>query len=240
MYKFIKQLRILSLLLCLPLAGCLDVDQELWVYGDGSGRMKIELGLHGQTGTSQGNGNAGNNRCDGYFEEKSILEKHEGVESVERKSYIEGGVFYCVADIKVSDFTLLQTVQEASLRGSAIDANRNAFQSEFTLTNKDGHGYFRLHVRNQAADPDKHKLLQHVEQFTNVLTGSMMTGRYWSVTLHTPDLLDANGTKNEDSKTATWRVPLYDLLVDEHYAFDMQATFEVNKPWYKKIWNWMI
>ena len=66
-----------------------------------------------------------------------------------------------------------------------------------------------------------------------------MSGRYWTVTLHTPKLIDENGERSEDGKTVSWRVPLYDLLLDKDYAFDMQARFEVNQPWYKKLWNWM-
>jgi len=238
MHNFIKRLRILSLLLCLPLTGCLDVAQELWVYGDGSGRMKIVIGLYEQLMQGQVRDDS---TCDSFFEEKSLMEKREGVESAEYKSYKEGGVFYCVADIKVSDFQQLKTLQDESLKGSSIDAYRDSFLREFSLNNvEDGRGYFRQHISNHAGDASKQNLQAHAEQLANTIMGRLMTGRYWTVTLHTPGLLEANGTASEDNTTVSWRVPLYDLLIDEQYAFDMQATFEVNVPWYKKIWNWMI
>ena len=72
-----------------------------------------------------------------------------------------------------------------------------------------------------------------------MIMGHMMTGRYWTLTLHSPKIVTANGKISEDKKTVSWRVPLYDLLINEQYAFDMQATFYVNVPWYKKFWNWM-
>jgi len=233
-------LRILSLLLCLPLVGCLDVDQELWVNGDGSGRMKIVIGLHEQLMLMQGR-SSNDSTCRSFFEEKELMEKREGVESAEYKSYKEGGVFYCSADIKVSDYLQLKTLQDASLKASSIDVYRDSFLREFSLNNlEDGRGFFRQHVSNHAGDASKQNFQAHAEQFANTIMGRMMTGRYWSVRLHTPGILEASGTISEDNKTVSWRVPLYDLLIDEHYAFDMQARFEVNVPWYKKIWNWMI
>jgi len=224
--------------MCLPLTGCLDVAQELWVYGDGSGRMNIVIGLHEQLMQGQVRDDS---TCDSFFEEKSLMEKREGVESAEYKSYKEGGVFYCAADIKLSDFKQLKTLQDESLKGSSIDAYRDSFLREFSLNYvDDGSGYFRQHISNHAGDASKQNLQAHAEQLANTIMGRLMTGRYWTVTLHTPGLLEANGTVSEDNTTVSWRVPLYDLLIDEQYAFDMQATFEVNVPWYKKIWNWMI
>ena len=239
MRNYIKRLRILSLLLCLPLTGCLDVAQELWINSDGSGRMKIEIGLHEQLMLMQGK-TRDDSTCDSFFEEKALMEEREGVESAEYKSYKEGGVFYCVADIKVSDYTQLKTLQDESLKASSIDTYRDSFLREFSLRSLDeGNGFFRQHVSNHAGDASKQNFQAHAEQLANTIMGRMMTGRYWSVTFHTPGLLEANGTVSEDNKTVSWRVPLYDLLIDEQYAFDMQATFEANVPWYKKIWNWM-
>lgn len=229
----------LALLLCLPLAGCLDVNQEIWVYDDGRGRMTTEVGLHEQLMLMQGK-QSDESVCDSFFEKKEFLEKQADVESVVYKTYKQGGVFYCVSDIRVSDFTKLTNLQDASLKGSAIEANKDDFQTEFSLKlQQDGNGFFRQHIRNQSGDPGKHKLEAHAEKFTNVIMGHLMTGRYWSLTLHTPKIVDANAKISEDNKTVSWRVPLYDLLTDEQYAFDMQASFEVKIPWYKKFWNWI-
>lgn len=239
MFIFSKWARFVGLLLCLPLAGCLDVHQEFWVYKDGSGRMKNELGLHDQLMRMRGD-KTDESACDQFFEEKQQLEQRDGVELVETSTYKEGGVFYCVMDIRVNDFTLLVDLQRESLKENAIEANKDDFQTEFTLKRMDnGNGFFRKHIRNRSADPGKHKLESHTEQLSNMLMGQLMTGRYWSVELHTPKILESNGKTSEDNKTVSWRVPLYDLLTDEQYAFDMQATFEVNVPWYKKIWNWI-
>lgn len=239
MYIFSKWLRIIGLMLCLPLAGCLDVNQEVWVYEDGRGRMKTELGLHEQFMRMRGE-MTDESACDRFFVKKQQLEKGQGVESVGSSTYKEGGVFYCVMDIRVNDFTRLVDLQRESLKENAIEANKDDFQTEFTLKLLDnGNGFFRKHIRNQSADPGKHKLESHTEQLSNLLMGQLMTGRYWTVYLHTPKIIEANGRLSEDNKTVSWRVPLYDLLTDEQYAFDMQATFEVNVPWYRKIWNWI-
>jgi hypothetical protein len=172
--------------------------------------------------------------------DKTSLEKREGVESVSYRSYKEGGVFFCVADISVTDFSLLQQLQNEALKSDNVEGYLHDFQTEFSLKHlKDDDGYFRQHIRNRAGDEGKSKLEAGAEQFTNSLMGRMMTGRYWTVTLHTPKLIEGNGKLSEDKKTVSWRMPLYDLLLDEDYAYDMQASFEVKQTWYEKLWNWM-
>ena len=238
-YKLTKILRSIGLLLCLPLTGCLDVAQELWVYEDGRGRIKTEIGLHEQLMLIKGR-QSDEQVCDDLFEEKQILEKREGVESVEYKSYKEAGVLFCAADISVSNFILLASLQDESLKEGKLGALKNAFQAEFSIEElDDGNWFFRQHIRNQASAPDKHKLESQAELLTGSIMGRLMTGRYWSMTLHAPTIVETNGELSDKNKTVSWRVPLYDLLIDEHYAFDMQAKFETNVPWYKKFWNWM-
>jgi len=237
MSKLPKGLRVLSLLLCLPLTGCLDVAQELWIYEDGGGRMKTVLGLHDEVLLAQGR-NSDDPACEQFFASKQVLEQREGVESVEYKTYKEGGVLYCVADITVSNFTQLASLQDDSLVESEFATAKDNYQTEFSLKSLTaGYGAFRQHIRNQTSDPGRDKLLAQAEQFTNVLTARLLAGHYWSVTLHAPKITEANGERSEDETTVSWRVPLYDLLNDEQYAFDIQASFEVNVPWYKELWD---
>jgi len=235
-----KGLRIVGLLLCLPLAGCIDITQELWVYEDGSGRMKTVLGLHDELLIAQGH-KKDQSACGNFFKDKPVLAEREGVESVEYKSYIEGGVVFCEADIKVSDFILLAKLQDETLADRELVTTKDNYQVEFSLkTPATGSGSFRQHIRNPTSAEGRDKLLARAEQFTNVLRARLMAGRYWSVTLHAPKITEANNGLSDNETTVSWRVPLYDLLNDEQYAFDMQATFEVDVPWYKKLWDMII
>jgi hypothetical protein len=147
---------------------------------------------------------------------------------------------YCVADVTVDDFKFLSVAQDASVTQSHIGMNKEDYLAEFSMNAlKDGKGHFREHIRNNAGDTRKPLLESYAEQFSNAMMGRMMAGRYWTVILHTPKIIEASGELSEDSKTVSWRVPLYDLLNDPEYAFDMQAKFEVDIPWYKKLWNWI-
>ena len=221
----------------LCLFGCVDIEQEIWIKSDASAQLQHRVGLYEPYLVAQGV-EAKAATCTQFYESKTVLMAHAEISSVELNSYMEGGVFYCEQMISLQDYTHLEQVQAWALNGSQIESLKNDFLTEFTLRKQpDGQGMFRQHIRNKSSDSGKSILESHAEHLTNTLMGHLFSGRYWTTTLHTFKIDETNGTLSEDQTSVTWRVALYDLMLNQDYTLDMQAKFIAQPAWYKRLWH---
>jgi hypothetical protein len=235
--KYLKKLSSLWLLACsVLLTGCFDMAQDLWINQDGSGRMRYQLGISEQLAAMSGESDV----CAGFYQDKTTLEHYPGVQTVAYDSKHEGGVQYCIVDITVKHFSDLVQLQTHVMKDSMPARHQAEFQTSMELIDKDdGTGQFRLFVENSARHANQDELQKHADHFANVLMAQVMSGRYWNVTLHAQEILSSNGDVVEKGKVVQWRIPLYDLMTDMNYARDMQAGFDLDWPWYKRLWKWV-
>jgi len=233
--KKIFQLSFLAV--SLLLSGCFDITQDMWINGDGSGRMRYQLGINEQLANLSSEADI----CSGFYQDKNTLETYPGVQSVSYDSKHEGGIRYCIVDVHVKHFSDLVQLQTHVLKDSLPARHQAEFQTGMELIDKDdGTGNFRLYVENSARHADnKDQLKAHAEHFANVLMAQVMSGRYWTVTLHANEILTTNGEQLEEGKVIQWKVPMYDLMMDMNYSKEMLATFDLGWPWYKQLWKWV-
>ena len=226
----------------LALSGCMDIEQEIWIHDDASATIEYRVGLH-EHSLEVAKHKSPDIVCSDVHQDKSVLESLEGVEQVEQQTRHESGIYYCDTKVKVEHYSQLKSVHEKIMASKAGESQSLAerYLAEFTLQeNNEGKGYFRQHVMNKAGDEkNKSRLDIQVQGLADMLVGQAMAGRYWTITLHGSDITSANSEINKEKQQVVWRVPLYDLMVDQNYAFDMQASFEVDLPWYQKLWKWV-
>lgn len=239
-FNFMNYMKKFSHLLLLAgamlLTGCFDMSQDLWINKDGSGRMRYQLGINEQLAALSNQADP----CTEFYQDKTTLEQYPGVQSVKYENRREGGVQFCIVDINVKHFSDLVQLQTHVMKDSMPARHQAEFQSSMELTEQeDGNGHFRLYVENSARHAGNDELQKQAGHFANVLMAQVMSGRYWTVTLHANEILTANGEPIEKGKVVQWKVPLYDLMTDMNYANDMQAEFDLDMPWYKRLWKWV-
>lgn len=241
-YIFNSGLKKLLFVTTLLLGGCMDIEQEIWIHADASATIDYRLGLHEHL-LSKNRRDEPDSVCDEFFQDKHKLETLDGVENVKQTMRQAGGIIYCSTQVEVRQYRQLQQVHEMIMQAKAGDHRSFAgrFLAEFTLKeNKQGEGYFRQHIKNKAGDDEnKSRLDIQFMGLTDLFVGQAMAGRYWTITLHVPEIISANIETDSQNQQVIWRVPLYDLMVNQNYAFDMQATFDPELAWYEKLWRWV-
>lgn len=227
--------------IALLLSGCFDMSQQIWVEEGGAARMEYRLGLDEKLLELNGGGDS-DDVCATYRARKRELEQLDGVNSVTVSEQSQAGIRYCTLALQVKHFTVLPRLHTLIMAraGQGMGPSEAEVKTVFELSdNQDGSGDFLQQISNRAGDPDKHPLDAQAEQIANVVMAQMLAGRYWTVTLHAPTITAANGELAGDSKSVQWKVPLHDLLMDKDYITEMNAEFEFDLPWYKRIWKWV-
>ena len=210
--------------------------QDLWINKDSSGRMRYQLGINEQLAALSSEQDV----CAGFFQDKTTLEQLPGVQSVSYDSRREGGVQYCIVDVSVKHFSDLVQLQTHVMKDSLPARYQAEYHTSMELADQeDGTGAFRFYIENRARSANNDQLQRHADHFADVLMAQVMSGRYWTVTLHTDKILNTNGEQLEQGEVIQWKVPLYDLMMDMNYAKEMQAEFDLNWPWYKRLWKWV-
>lgn len=236
-------MRYFVVLASLFLAGCFDISQEMWITEKGGGRLQFGITLHKGLATFSREFNLSKDPCVLFFKDKQAIEQQPGVKSVQLRTQLQSETNHCMIDIVVDDFKRLNELQNHVLRDNKATRQKDEFNTSFELKNHDnGSGSFVQNIGNKKESVNNQPQSgfdKESEQLANILMGQFMGDSFWSVTLHAPGITDANGKVSEDRTTVVWKVPLNDLIIKSDLHLVMQAEFDFDLPWYKRLWKWV-
>lgn len=194
----------------LALTGCFDFLEEIWINADGSGRVRIDVGI--TTALFALGGSRMKEELESEFKAEAERARQtaaddEDVKKITLETREEGGLLHVVYDIEVRDVTRLPEIQrkllESSdrLRASQREASMNL---DFRIEETD-EGYRFVQAFGKGAEGSAERL---AEQMAAV----MFADKGLTVRLHGPQFAAHNGKLSEDGKTVEWHLPFSKLL----------------------------
>lgn len=228
-----KLARLFTALAALVLGGCIEITQEVWINGDGSGRMTMDLGLSEQLLSMAGSG--GEDPLAKFREQakktKAELQKDPNVSSVAITERKEGGDQHFVYDVQVKDVTRLRDVESRlSSSGPLGEDGKVRDKGEFKIE-KQPNGRLLFLMRLQTPKQDG-KGGKQADALARGMAAAMFGNRAVTIRLHAPKIADTNGTLDDQKTTVEWRIPLVDLI-SEKAGRELRAEVEMPSgvPW---------
>jgi hypothetical protein len=225
----------LVIALSLSLGGCFDLNEELWINQDGSGRMKFTVGVAEPLMTMMKQSGESADFCDELMKQESIPEESETIESVAVIKNTEAGMNYCTIDMRLRDF---RKFSEA--RDRAIEGKHDKYEFPFLIEDLSDD---RVRVTQDFSslgmdDPEQDEFDRSAQQMAMSMMAPMMSGKYITVTVHAEDIESSNGIISEDGKSVTWRKPLIDLVREKDQAHRFETIIVHQQSWVEKLKTW--
>lgn len=218
----------MALMLC---GGCFKYSQEIWINGDYSARIVTDFGLAHQISalSSLGGQDPVADMRQQYEQSKADLAADKNFRQVALSESDDEDYHYFKFEADVRDVTQLgDASRKLSPRGGAPGGGGEEAPS-FGFTREPGHKLrFSMPLSQMAQRPD-----DGGEPFGGMgkaLALSMLSGRYFTVTLHAPKILETNGELSADGKTATWKYSLAGIISGEAPPADIEAVIAMPNP----------
>jgi len=180
-------------LFALLLGGCINIQQEYWLYENGSAKVSMDIGMS-QALLSMGAASGSDTTTNPFETLKTEFNaSNPNIKNVQVREYTDKDLQHFAVTFEVPDF-------------EKFLANETSQDSEFNIT--------------LTHSPDNSVLFKQVTQLN---TGSETTGldmgsmgevfkdMYWTVTVHVPQVMSTNGQKM-DSSTVQWKIPMADIF----------------------------
>lgn len=212
--------------------GCFEYSQEIWVNPDYSGRIVADFAISEQllSMSALGGGDPVGDVRAGYEKNKTELQSDPNVKSVSLTESNAESMHHFVFDVSLKDVTKLGRVGEAmEPNPGALGEDSPRGRPAFELTRvKGGDVSFHMSLSGMARRPR-----EDGDAFSGMgeaMGLSMLSGRYFTVTLHAPKFTSANGELSADKRTATWKISLAELLSGKGAPDDLQAEIDMPNP----------
>ena len=212
--------------------GCFEYSQEIWVNPDYSGRIVADFAISEQllSMSALGGGDPVGEVRSGYEKNKAELESDPNVKSVTLTEDNAESMHHFVFDVSLKDVTKLGRVSEAlEPNAGALGDDAPRGRPAFALTrDKGGDVSFHMSLAGMARRPR-----EDGDPFSGMgeaMGLSMLSGRYFTVTLHAPKFSSTNGELSEDKRTATWKISLAELMSGKGAPNDLQAQIDMPNP----------
>ena len=210
---------ILPLAGLLALTGCLDVQQDVWVNPDGTGRLRIDMGLSENLSEPAEGVEAvtGNEMVRDFQEIQRRIKDDPRIRQIYVENYARGGYDRAAVDILVHDWRDLPAINDLVLDTNVrtgADLDRHL---RFTLQEEaDGKIYYRHPpesglVPPSPADPDE-AAGDLADTMGQAVAHAMYRDAALTVTLHSPTISRTNGAWQFDKSSVRWTVRMADLV----------------------------
>lgn len=221
-------------------AGCLELTQEIWVNDDGSGRLLLDISVPEALMAYAADSEEGNpfaTEWAQYDRVKAHPEEIPNLRSLDHSEYVEGEFHHFVIEIEVDDATQLpETLAAVQALGAEEEAGSEetadiASPSDMRLEALgDGRMLFvqslvsESSAAGDAVETDASS--EDMEAANQAMMASMFAGKFFTVRLHAPRIMSANGSVDSDAQATEWKIPMADLM-SERAPQELRAEFEI-------------
>ncbi|MFT5091063.1 MAG: hypothetical protein ACI906_005162 [Candidatus Latescibacterota bacterium] len=197
-------MRPVAFVLCLfalsTFGGCISYEEEIWIAGDGTGR------LHATIIFSQKVTQLVRDSTSGIPTPEDIqkrCERSEGVELDTVSSYVKDGKMHLTMEMRFANFAALKKLQ-----GKGQQNNANLFGDVLISRSDNGHIEFRRNVQVGKSDNNSSD-----DIFSQQLMRALLAGDTWKYTIYFPTSIVASNAQDWDpeSRRASWQFDLVDL-----------------------------
>lgn len=193
-------------------AGCLEITQEAWIDADGSGRLKITVGVHQEFLVFADDPK---NPFAAFYRNKEAL--GPDVAKVNCTEYTRGEMRYFVYDVEIADVTTFNEIYGKVCAGT--NAGPGSTETMEVSRSDNGNYVFAYVYERPASEkstPERKEMLTH-----------LLGERYFVTKLHAQRIVSTNG-ECRDGQEVVWTVPMAEMFTDENFRREFNA--EVGSP----------
>ncbi|BBM84310.1 hypothetical protein [Candidatus Uabimicrobium amorphum] len=206
-------------------SGCIEVEQEIWIHADGSGRVRIAFGVSSSMYKMM-NFKSDEDRQKEIKENVELLEKNPNVAKAEIKEYEKKDLWFYDVDVHINDLRNTKQLQEDLQKIFSSKGKRKGRDAKIAVEKLDNGNYLFMY---------KFKLKEEEETQYAKSVNQFFKDKHFLFRLHAPHIVATNGYRNKEQNMAEWRFDMVDVI-EQKGEFLPQLRAEIAGP---KIWLWI-
>lgn len=216
--------RILGAIAAALLCGsCFDLTEEIWIEADGSGRIRLDVGIDSKTFEMMAGMGGEENPFDldtKNAELRRQIDANPNFISGKIDLYEKSGSHHLVWEVEVADITQLSTddLRKLTDGGGEDGGQGDDLGGEFTITRMPGGFRFQQKMEDPSADMGDADAVA-----MQAMVAQMFAGHYFTIRVHGPGFESHNGTSAADDYVE-WRFALDDLMTGNVELLDLEAV----------------
>lgn len=189
----------------LLLSACVDMNTEVWVNPDNSGKMSLDLGLS-STLLNMAANQGGQTPAAALGQLAATLSANPSVTNVITREYDSAEYRHSLVEFDVPNLSALDlSTMEAA--GGALQVKVTEIAvGEYTL---------QMQIEEQSMLSSLITQLPQGVSLTDPSIQAALIGRNFTVRVHVPKVVDTNGTVNPADQTVQWQVPIGQILAGD-------------------------
>lgn len=229
----------------LLLTGCFEFSEEIWISEDGSGRMKLDIGI-GDMLTKLVRESGGTSPIEqlkkGFQDLQAQLAANPKITKIAYDEYDFGTMNHIVLDLEVTDARLLTELNQKLMAQQRTQSRRFEFTESVLEIAKleNGHlGFYQkfggVHKKDETeeTDPASEVIGKYGEKFGKAMANSVLGDKFISVKVHAPAISATNGRLDSNQQSVEWRIPVLDVVGETSVAHELTA--EIILPFNKLL-----
>lgn len=233
------------------LPGCFELSQDIWIYEDLTGTVKMEFALSEALmafGGEMQPDPLADMRAQ-TEDARAALEAHPNVAGVRTEEYKEGGMhrfafFVDIRDVRLMDDEFTTLLNQYGMFAATPGDGEST--PTWTMRFENPVGRNVRYIQQIAINPDATNQFQPKrpdtggadepfaelgEAMGRAMMSSMFGDKYITLRLHAPHIVSADGVINGDATSVTWQIPIADLMSDEPLKRELHAEYQLPFSW---------
>lgn len=180
-------------LFALLLGGCINIQQEYWLYEDGTAKVRMDIGMS-QALLSMGATSGSDSTTNPFEDLKSEFnDTNPNIKNVQVREYADDDLQHFEVIFEVPDFE--KFLKEQASQGSEFNITLTRTPDDSILFKQ----ITQLDTGGEASGLDVDSM------------GPVFKDMFWSVTVHVPQVVSTNGERLDNS-TVQWKIPMADIF----------------------------
>ena len=238
--KWLRFVLICAALFCF--SGCIDYLEEIWINADGSGKLKVDMGIAEtfvSMGKSFGMEDSSNDMQKQYLKKKEELEKNPNVQKVDFKDFTQGDMHHFVFDIdvkdifKVGELTRKLEMSQMETQGQQDTAGKSEVRIE-KLPN--GNIQFVQLFKGEKKESSSQGMPMgeqgdssgvNYDSMGQAMAMSMFGDKGVTIRVHGPSIVSSNGKIDDEKKMVEWKIGLAEMSKGS-FSKELNAEIELS------------
>ncbi len=213
---------LLLILLSLALSGCLDMKQDIWINPDGSGRLRIDVGISESMSyfrESEAPTEEETQESDigvDFMDTVRELSRDPRIRSVYSERYSDQGFDRAAIDLTVHDWHDLPSINARILtqQGEENESDIDTYMTFSLHEEDDGIVHYLQPGMGIAAAEGETGEEGFADAMSRSVAEAMFRDGALTVTLHSSTISRTNGEWQLDKSSVRWQAELVDLIVE--------------------------
>ncbi|WP_372367127.1 hypothetical protein [Candidatus Uabimicrobium sp. HlEnr_7] len=207
------------------LTSCIEIEQEIWIHGDGSGHVRIAFGVS-KSMYKMMNLKSEEDRLKERKENQALLEKNPNVGKAEVKEYEKNDLIFFSVYVSIKDLRNTSQLQKDLQQIFSTKGKKPGRRTDISVKKLDNGNYLFLYSFEEKKEENT-QFAKGVNRF--------FEGKNFLFRLHAPHIVATNGRRNKDQNMAEWKFDMVDII-EQKGEFLPELRAEIAGP---KIWLWI-